>query len=473
MYAANVKIMNTLYMANTSGSKYLAVLSVPDNQFDGDTPYVNIAEGFDMVSMCSNTSNAVLSVGKNETGMLHCGYIAVGSTGISSSGPIQSTKSGDAFIAITTGTNEARMRVQNGSRNGIFMVSTGYNLGIYDSTNSNWMIYSNTSQTVVVPHDIECSGTLTLTRSTDAAGTTNNKPALIVGGASTAAHLELDANEIMAKGSGTTVAGLNLNTDGGAVTIGKAGQNTTVKSSVLIHNPGTGYSPAIRCTNTDTEVSIQLHANMSGTQGLYSYGYSDGENYTSSAKWLIYRDTNGNVHVNGSADSATSATSATTATKANQLTTARNITVGSKTNSFNGTAAISFSLADIGANPTIATYGNAVTSKSVTCSVAGTFYQVPDSTLTLSAGTYIIIGHCSQNYQGGALMTFAVSTAAGSVGWHECTTGYFTGSGAVYLNLCMYKTITASTTYNGYLRSSIAKTSAASVHCSIYAIKIK
>ena len=60
------------------------------------------------------------------------------------------------------------------------------------------------------------TGTLTLSRTTDASGTADNKPALIVGSA-TGTHLELDGNELMAKASGTTTAALYLNDQGGSV----------------------------------------------------------------------------------------------------------------------------------------------------------------------------------------------------------------------------------------------------------------
>ncbi len=66
-------------------------------------------------------------------------------------------------------------------------------------------------------------GTAYFTKTTDASGTADNLPAIIVGGMNDKAHLELDANEIMAKANGTTPARLVLNADGGQVLIGKGG----------------------------------------------------------------------------------------------------------------------------------------------------------------------------------------------------------------------------------------------------------
>ena len=55
----------------------------------------------------------------------------------------------------------------------------------------------------------QIDGTLVLTKSTDASGTAANAVALIVGGAQTAQHLELDNNEIQSKATDTTVGNLN------------------------------------------------------------------------------------------------------------------------------------------------------------------------------------------------------------------------------------------------------------------------
>lgn len=61
------------------------------------------------------------------------------------------------------------------------------------------------------------TGTLVLNKTTDLSGTVNSGPALIIGGGQTGVHMEIDANEIHAKATGTTVAALYLNSEGGTV----------------------------------------------------------------------------------------------------------------------------------------------------------------------------------------------------------------------------------------------------------------
>jgi len=67
------------------------------------------------------------------------------------------------------------------------------------------------------------TGTLVLSRTQDAAGTADQKPALIIGGASTAEHIEIDSNEILAKSNGTTPATLILQDTTGIVYVGGSG----------------------------------------------------------------------------------------------------------------------------------------------------------------------------------------------------------------------------------------------------------
>jgi hypothetical protein len=75
---------------------------------------------------------------------------------------------------------------------------------------------------IKVDKDATIDGTLTLTNITSAAGTSATSPALIIG-TSTGAHIAVDVNSIMAKGSDTSVADLNLNENGGTVNIGSGG----------------------------------------------------------------------------------------------------------------------------------------------------------------------------------------------------------------------------------------------------------
>lgn len=98
------------------------------------------------------------------------------------------------------------------------------------------------------------TGTLTLSKTTDASGTANNSPALIVGGAATSTHLELDANEIMAKTNGTSVAPLYINNDGGLVTIGSGG----LKVAGALEATGAATVNALTITNTNAVTHIKF-----------------------------------------------------------------------------------------------------------------------------------------------------------------------------------------------------------------------
>ena len=55
---------------------------------------------------------------------------------------------------------------------------------------------NNISTTYVKKDGDTMTGTLILSKATDLSGSANNKPALIVGGTDTQAHIEMDANEI-------------------------------------------------------------------------------------------------------------------------------------------------------------------------------------------------------------------------------------------------------------------------------------
>lgn len=90
--------------------------------------------------------------------------------------------------------------------------SVGGNIGV----TGNLSVQGNTNLKAATVTD-----TLVLSKKTDASGTENKSPALIVGGTAAEAHLELDNNEIQGKGNGTTPNQISLNADGGNVNIGK------------------------------------------------------------------------------------------------------------------------------------------------------------------------------------------------------------------------------------------------------------
>ena len=113
------------------------------------------------------------------------------------------------------------------------------------------------------------TGTLVLSKTTDAAGTANNSPALIVGGAATAAHLEFDADEIMAKSNGTTVSPLYLNWNGGKVSVGAGGFQSN--GDITLYRETT--------TSADTPAALKFSIKDTTTGQTYSgaglYAYQD------------------------------------------------------------------------------------------------------------------------------------------------------------------------------------------------------
>lgn len=88
-----------------------------------------------------------------------------------------------------------------------------------DDGGANMMTIRNDVGDLRLNNNTTITGTLYLSRTTDAEGTADNKPALIIGTLS-GAHLEFDGNEIMAKGSATTTSTLYLNNNGGQTYFG-------------------------------------------------------------------------------------------------------------------------------------------------------------------------------------------------------------------------------------------------------------
>ena len=78
-----------------------------------------------------------------------------------------------------------------------------------------------------------------------------------------------------------------------------------------IHASGEGHH-YVKAENTTKNVSVRITVNSNGDSGVYSNGYWDGTQSVEDGKWMVYRDSSGNIKLNGSADYATSAGNADT-----------------------------------------------------------------------------------------------------------------------------------------------------------------
>lgn len=124
--------------------------------------------------------------------------------------------------AMTTETYPALLPT-NGSNNWIKIGTSNTSYGIIPSreggstSGHNYIGTSTWYWGYAYVQDIFCNK-IQATSTQDASGTANNKPALIVGGSDTQAHIEIDANEIIAKSNGNTAGTLYLQ-DGGTLAL--------------------------------------------------------------------------------------------------------------------------------------------------------------------------------------------------------------------------------------------------------------
>lgn len=129
----------------------------------------------------------------------------------------------------------------------------------------------------------------------------------------------------------------------------------TLTPSVMLDVNGTGKFKGISSTNainiehsnsakltakdtTSTGEVFYGFGSAHQNHGIYSYGYAPtASTWTTDEKWMVYRDSTGKITLNGNA---------TTATK---LEAAKTLTIGSSGKTFDGSANVSWTLADIGA----------------------------------------------------------------------------------------------------------------------------
>lgn len=116
------------------------------------------------------------------------------------------------------------------------------------------------------------TGTLILSKTQDASGTANNKPALIIGGTDTQAHIEIDSNEIIAKSDGTTEATLYLNNGNGNINL--QGSDYSVSNSDKFRTAIGAGTSSLTLGTTATTAAKGNHAHTlsiaadSGTNAL-------------------------------------------------------------------------------------------------------------------------------------------------------------------------------------------------------------
>lgn len=128
------------------------------------------------------------------------------------------------------------------------------------------------------------TGTLILSKSNDVTATSYNSPALVIG-TTTGEHLEIDRNEIMAKSNGTTASALNLNMEGGLVSVGSGGIKTTgnitadggtmsdtINSSKVTNTYSAGNKGAAIINSTASAGAYVMLAKLNSTNGYFTTG---------------------------------------------------------------------------------------------------------------------------------------------------------------------------------------------------------
>jgi len=219
---------------------------------------------------------------------------------------------------------------------------------------------------------------------------------------------------------------------------------------------------ALATDNVGT-LELLMQVQSTGYQGIYSNGYWDGSAFHSDPKWLISRNAAGAISFNGNASTAS------------KLATARAITIGNKSLNFDGSAALSFSLADIGAadKSVLGTFATAESSGTVNLATKDVYTKIGTTGLTLTAGVWLIYGVLQDSIDAtNGYHTFLLQPSNSGMGLYKTTAKVNMGTTATYSTIVFGATLSASTTYYGWLASSIAGKSG---NCNLWlrAIRLK
>ena len=126
---------------------------------------------------------------------------------------------------------------------------------------------STLSGLVNINNSLNVTGTVTITKATDADVDANNGPALIVGGKVTSNHIEIDNNEILAKSNSTTETSLHLGTTTSNVHIGQDTKGGVAQPIYLNNGVITACSSTVGDTNKPVYLNNGVITACSNTIG--------------------------------------------------------------------------------------------------------------------------------------------------------------------------------------------------------------
>ena len=230
--------------ASSNNDAKLFLIGAAVQSADGQTTYSN-SKVYTQNGILYSDSKAVLTGHATHIVTINSGKKSDGSTDISSNSG--TATSGNMTVTLgDSGVAAGTYRSVTVNSKGIVVAGdqtdTDYDTkNTAGSTNSTSTLYlvgasvqAANPQTYSNSKVYMIDGTLYLTKDTDLSGTMNYKPALIIGGTDTTAHLEADTNEIQAKASGTTTAPLYLNHEGGNTYL--SGEKTYSDGTYLYSN---------------------------------------------------------------------------------------------------------------------------------------------------------------------------------------------------------------------------------------------